>query len=119
MGSGNKNDISERTYFRMDKGERLRSSNGIYIHHGNRIHNTKMGELAKSLGNILGWTGALFAFLANLPLNPISILIGIGSAVFIWYKALKMREDMLIRRVERKEKEHAFNEMVKSKTIKK
>lgn len=111
MDSGNKIDLYRRTHNGMDKAERLRGNNGIYFHNGDRVHNTKMGEIAKSLGNILGWTSAFFAFLANLP-NPVSFILGIGSAMFIYYRALKVREDMLIKRVERKEKEYDLKKKI-------
>lgn len=46
--------------------------------------------------------------LANLD-NIVSVLLGIIGGGFGMYQALKAREDWLIRRVERKEKEDAYN----------
>lgn len=60
-----------------------------------------MGEITAKLLNLLGVTGVLFAFLANLP-NAISVSMGIMMSVWLGFRILKMREDWLMRRSERR-----------------
>lgn len=115
MDSNFKAGIRSRSDIRLDKIERLPTNNGYHIHNGARIYNKKMGEIAlKFLGNAGGWTAVIFAFLTHFDFtNPLSVVLTLGSAMFVWYKALKERENWLYRRSERRKHEndnHTGNE---------
>jgi hypothetical protein len=89
--------------------ERRMDSNRIFLHHRFRIHNNKMGEAAKAILNIFGFTGIAFAFISNLKVAPyLSLAVGIISTLWAFFKMLKMMEDWLIRRAERKEAERNY-----------
>ncbi len=104
MGSIGEVGISFGHTVDMDKAKRFSRTDGIHIHHRNRLYNSKMGEITVKILNWVGFTGMIYAFIANLS-NSLSIVIGIGSAIFLIFKILKMREDWLFRKAERKRHE--------------
>jgi hypothetical protein len=63
-----------------------------------------MGEIAAKVINAIGLTALLFGFIANLD-NKLSILLGLLSACWLVFRALKERENWLFRKAERLEKE--------------
>lgn len=56
--------------------------------------------------NTFGFTGLFFGFITNWNVNPlVSLAIGFISTVWAFFKMLKMGEDWLYRRAERKLKD--------------
>ena len=92
---------------KMDQAERLRSINGFLVRHNARLYTTKMGEITVKLLNVFGLTTLIFGFIANLP-NAISVAIGLMSLVWVMFRVLKMREDWLFRRSERRKHERDY-----------
>lgn len=87
-----------------DRGSKIKRAldhNGLFFRNSFRLHNRKMGEITAKLLNLLGATGVIFAFLANLP-NAISVSLGMMMLVWLGFRVLKMREDWLMRRSERR-----------------
>lgn len=104
MGSNSKIHLSTFDSSKTDKAERFSSLNGLFIRNCLRIYDKKMGEITAKLLNFLGVTTLFFGFISNLP-NPISILVGIVSLMWVTYKTLKERENWLYRRSERRKHE--------------
>jgi hypothetical protein len=91
-------------------------SNGFHFFNRVRIYYSKMGETAKILMNVFGITGLFFGFISNIKVAPyISLAIGIISILWAFFKAMKMFEDWLMRRAERREKEHEVNNKINHK----
>lgn len=80
---------------------------GPFIHSGNNHNNNKMGEVVKVLANTLGGTVFIMGIIANLN-NWIAIALGAAGFGFAVYRCLKERENWLIRKIERKERERSF-----------
>lgn len=94
--------------------------NGIHFFNRLRIYYSKMGEAAKTLLNIFGLTGLFFGFISNIKVAPaISLTIGIISTVWAFFRMMKMGEDWLYRRAERREKEREVNGKIKKSSMKK
>lgn len=111
MDSDTKSSVSFGDNFGMDKAQRLRSNNWIYIHNSIRIYRKQMGEITgKAILNIAGIAGVLFGFLSNLN-NILSVFIGIGSLMYLVFRGLKERENWLHRKSERKRQE--FEQMIR------
>lgn len=91
-----------------DKGKRFSKSHGIVIHGGIGHNRIKMGEIVKVFFNILGAMTFIAGILANLD-NIVSVLLGIIGAGYGVFQALSAREAWLIKRVDRKEREDAYN----------
>lgn len=60
-----------------------------------------MGEAIKAVANTLGLSAYIMGILVNLN-NVIGILMGLAGFVWGVYKALQMRENWLIRHIERR-----------------
>lgn len=89
--------------------KRRMDNNRIFFHHSNGVYNSKMGEAAKAILNVFGFTGLFFAFISNLKVAPyLSLAIGIISTLWAMFRMLKMMEDWLIRRAERKQAERDY-----------
>jgi hypothetical protein len=107
--SGTEVNLRDLDFNRSFISERRVGFNGIYLLNRFRVHNTKMGEAAKTIMNIFGFTGIFFAFISNLKVAPyLSLAIGIISTLWAMFRMLKMMEDWLIRRAERKEAERNY-----------
>lgn len=101
--------VRDRSIDRVVESKRQLADHGNFIHYRDRIYDYKMGEAAVKLLNLLGVTSMIYAFIANIQMQPfISICIAAVSLVFGVFKVLKMREDWLFRRSERMEREHDF-----------
>jgi hypothetical protein len=85
----------------MDTTKRYGGLDGTNIRNGNRLYNSKMGEVAVKILNVFGLMGLVYGFVSNLS-NIVSVFIGIGSLMWIVYRGLKERENWLHRKAERK-----------------
>lgn len=103
MGSDLQNDV--RRPYSNGSIERKHSfkHNGDAIRHNHWHNRFKMAEAIKLL-DALGLTVYILAILANLG-NVISITMGVIGIAWAVIKTLKMYEDYIIRKIERKEKQ--------------
>lgn len=116
MYSGSKTGLHDRSSGAMVTPKRHVESNA-YNHSGSGgLYNHTMGETALKaiLLNSAGILTVLLGIFKNLD-NGISVIIGISSIMFIAYKILVERENWLIKRSERREKEYDFVEKKNSK----
>ena len=104
MGISNKIHLSATSSSEMDKAKRLGGTDWFFVRTNLGIYSKKMGEITAKLLNLLGLTTVFLGFLSNLP-NPISVLLGIVSFMWALYRALKERENWLMRRSERRKHE--------------
>lgn len=91
----------------MDREERFSQFDGDTVHLSNKRNNSKMGEAFKTLANTIGITAWLMGVIANFN-NWIGLALGAAGFGFAVFRCLKERENWLIRRVERKERERNF-----------
>lgn len=109
--SGAEVDIRDLGTNRRIAVKRRMDNNRIFLHHSDGLYNSKMGEAAKSILNVFGYTGLFFAFISNIKVAPfISLAIGIISTLWALFRMLKMMEDWLIRRSERKRSDREYDE---------
>lgn len=73
-----------------------------------------MGEAIKAVANTLGLSAYIMGILVNLN-NVIGILMGMAGFVWGIYKALQMRENWLIRQLERRKMYDDYNKNKKNK----
>lgn len=95
----NSNQLPER------KPNRDHVRNGVYPY--SWYNNIKMADALKWMANTLGLTVYILGFLANLG-NIISVTLGVIGVAVAVVKCLKLYEDYLIRKIERRERERDF-----------
>ena len=101
---GTEVDLRDIDFDRRVAIERRMDTNGVFLRPGFRLHNRQMGEAAKVILNVFGFTGIIFAFIANLKIAPVlSYTLAVISILWALFRMLKMMEDWLIRRAERKQ----------------
>lgn len=96
-GSGNGN----------HKKERHGQFNGFDIYDHVKHNRSKMGEAVRQLANGLGFTAFIYGFITNFD-NIIGYMLGAVAVVFGVIKCFHAREILLIKRIERKEKQRNF-----------
>lgn len=96
-GSGNGN----------NKKERSGQLNGFNIYDHAQHNRSKMGEAVRQLANGLGFTAFIYGFIVNFD-NLIGWSLGAVAVVFGVIKCFHARENLFIRRIERKEKQRNF-----------
>lgn len=105
MGSNLENDIRRPDSNRSNEGKYPFKYNGYAIRNYNRNNRTKMAEIAKIVFNYLGLTVFILGIFANLG-NIISVTMGFVGIVWGVIRVLKLYEDYLIRKIERKNMEN-------------
>lgn len=97
-----------------DKTKRLGKPDGSVVYGSFRGSNNKMGEAAKIALNIAGLSAYIMGIFTNWN-NFISILLGVVGLLYAVIKCAKEMEDYRYRKVERMEKEHHVNKLIKRK----
>lgn len=81
------------------------------VHSYRWYNNIKMADALKWMANSLGLSIFILGILANLG-NIISVTLGVIGIAVAFVKCLKLYEDYLIRKIERKERERDFKNKI-------
>lgn len=108
MGSNTKISLPPSGSNEVDTTQQNGGADWFLVRTNLGIYSKKMGEITAKLLNILGITGAIFGFIANLP-NAISVAIGLMSVLWLTYRILEKREDWLMKRSQRRKHERDNN----------
>jgi hypothetical protein len=100
-------DLRNTGDYRGSENKRDMGGDGFYFPFNTRLYNKKMGTALLKIGNVFGWTAVFAAILADVDAF-LRILIGVAALWFLVVKAMHATENMLFRRIERKEREDAY-----------
>lgn len=104
LGSSRKVNLPSAGNISRDQGQRFQQPDGSIIHSGTKRNRTEMGEVIKAFLNTMGIMTFLAGILANLD-NAMSVVLALVGAVYGVYKILHAREALLMKRLDRKERE--------------